>query len=171
MARNRSRTPTPLPPLRRPERGQTISEFALTAPLLFALLVGLLLVAWIGFAYVTVNNAARMGARHLLTYPTIPRDTDTFGSDVDAEVTYIVTRALPMLNWHRAVVTISPHVEDRDPPWFDEAGNRRYWVQVSVRVQYPMNLPTVRIPYVVREGSFFLLPPISITATSRMRLE
>jgi hypothetical protein len=171
MAHNRRPRPAPLPPPHKPQAGQTISEFALTAPLLFALLIGMLLLAWIGFAYVTVNNAARMGARHMLTYPTVPEDTDTFGTDVDAEITHIVTKALPMLNWERASVTISPTVALRDPPWYSDEGDRRYWIQVSVRVEYPMNLPTIRIPYVIREGSFFLLPPISIAATSRMRLE
>jgi hypothetical protein len=62
-------------------------------------------------------------------------------------------------------------VGDRDPPWYSEEGERRYWTQVWVRVEYPMNLPTIRIPYVIREGSFYLLPPISIAATSKMRLE
>jgi hypothetical protein len=171
MVQTRRPRPDPLSPSHKPEAGQTISEFALTAPLLFALLVGMLLLAWIGFAYVSVNNAARNGARHMLTYPTIPKDTDEFGMDVDAEITYVVTKALPMLNWQRAVVTILPPVADRDPPWYNEEGDRRYWTQVSVRVEYPMNLPTIRIPYVIREGSFWLLPPISIAATSRMRLE
>jgi hypothetical protein len=62
-------------------------------------------------------------------------------------------------------------VEKRDPPWYSDEGERRYWTQVSVTVEYPMNLPTIRIPYVIREGSFYLLPPITIRATSRMRLE
>jgi hypothetical protein len=171
MVHDRRPRLTPLPPPHKPQEGQTISEFALTAPLLFALLVGMLLLAWIGFTYVTVFNAARMGARHMLTYPTIPEDTERFGTDVDAEITYVVTKALPMLNWQRAVVTISPPVGDRDPPWYSEEGERRYWTQVWVRVEYPMNLPTIRIPYVIREGSFYLLPPISIAATSKMRLE
>ena len=171
MAHNRRPRPALLHPPRKSQAGQTISEFALTAPLLFALLVGMLLLAWVGFAYVTVNNAARMGARHMLTYPTVPENTDKFGMDVDAEITYVVTKALPMLNWERAVITITPAVEERDPPWYSDEGERRYWTQVSVRVEYPLNLPTIRIPYVIREGSFYLLPPISIAATSRMRLE
>jgi hypothetical protein len=42
---------------------------------------------------------------------------------------------------------------------------------VSVQVRYPVNNPVIRIPYVIREGSITLLPPIILQATSRMRLD
>ena len=148
------------PGLARREKGQTLVEFALTAPILFALLVAMLLLAWAGYSYVTIASAARMGVRHLISYPTVPEDTDRFGTDVDAETTYVITRAMPALDWTRATVVISPTVDALEPG-----------TQVSVRIIYPLNLPTVRIPYVIREGSFVLVPPISLQAEARMWLE
>jgi len=142
--------------------GQTLVEFALTAPVLFALLVGMLLLAWVGYSYVSIASAARMGVRHMISYPTVPEDTDRFGTDVDAEITYVVTSSMPGLDWTRVVSTIviSPSVAARLPG-----------TPVSVQVTYPLNLPTVRIPFVIREGSFVLIPPLYLDAVARMWLE
>ena len=140
--------------------GQSAVEFALVAPLLFALLAGMLLLAWIGFAYVSVASAARNGVRHMISYPTVPEDTERFGSDVDAEITHVVTSAMPGLDWTRATIVISPTVDVRLPG-----------IPVEVQVSYPLNLPTVRIPYVVRDGSLTLIPPLALDAVARMWLE
>mgnify|MGYP001824239901 CR=1 FL=1 len=140
--------------------GQSAVEFALVAPLLFALLVGMLLLAWIGFTYVSVSSAARMGVRHLISYPIVPEDTARFGNDADAEITHVITSAMPGLDWARATIVISPTVTARTSE-----------IPVEVQVSYPLNLPTVRVPYVIREGSFTLIPPLALDAVARMWLE
>lgn len=145
---------------RRPAAGQALTEFALTAPILFALLFMILILAWLGYAYVSVTNAARMGARHLISYPTLPEDAAAFGTDIDAEITHIITRAMPMLSEDRTTIVISPPVADRQPG-----------TQVSVQVSYAVPLPSVRIPFVIREGSFVLIPPFALDAVSQMWLE
>jgi hypothetical protein len=80
---------------------------------------------------------------------------------VDAEITFVVTTTMPLLDWRRAQITIEPQ-----PP--EERGIGE---DMSVQVAYPLNLPTIRIPYVIREGSFVLFPPITVQALSRMRLD
>jgi hypothetical protein len=42
---------------------------------------------------------------------------------------------------------------------------------MSVQIVYPVNNPTIKVPYIIRDGSFVLLPPISLQATARMRLD
>lgn len=146
--------------IQRPASGQALVEFALAAPILFALLFGILILAWLGYTYVSVTNAARMGARHMISYPTLPEDTAQFGTDIDAEIFYVITSTMPMLSEDRTTVLISPPVADR-----------RAGTQVSVQVIYAVPLPSVRIPYVIREGSFFLIPPLALDAVSHMWLE
>lgn len=142
------------------QEGQAMTEFALSMTLLVALLVGIIALAWVGFCYVSITSAARMGARHMITYPTSPQDPHRF-ANVDAEITYVVTSSMPMLDWRQATITILPQ-----PPASRLSGS-----QVSVQIVYPMNTPTIRIPYGLREGYFVLLPPITLNATSRMRLD
>lgn len=143
-----------------PEDGQSVTEFAMTVPFLVALLVGLTLLAWVGFSYISITNATRHGTRHMISYPQLPKDQERFGTDIDAEIRYIVTTTMPMLDWRRAQIDIAPGVDQRQRD-----------VQVSVRVVYPVNNPTVRIPYVFRDGHFYILPPISLTAISTMRID
>lgn len=133
-------------------------------PLLIALLVGILLLAWIGFSYVSITSAARMGVRHMVSYPIEPEDTGRF-ADADAEITHIVTASTPIINWPEAEITIQPQ-----PPESRLVGGMNP-LYMSVGIVYPMNLPTVRIPYVISEGSFYLIPPITLRVTSRMRLD
>jgi Flp pilus assembly protein TadG len=160
MLVNRSHRQCHRPLLSRDQNGQSLAEFALTMPLLVALLVGILALAWIGFSYVSITSAARMGTRHMMTYPAQPEDPAKF-PDVDAEITHVVTSSMLALNWHQATITISPQ-----PP-----SSRLSGTQVSIQIVYQMNSPTIRIPYVVRPGSFVLLPPITLNAVSRMRLD
>jgi hypothetical protein len=145
-------------------KGQSLIEFALTMPLLLALLVGILLLAWIGFSYVSITSAARMGVRHMVSYPIEPEDTARF-ADADSEITHIVTASTPVIDWSAAVITILPQ-----PPESRLVGGMEP-LYMSVEIVYPMNLPNVRIPYVLSEGSFDLIPPITLRAISRMRLD
>jgi len=151
--------------IRHPERskgsrelGQSLVEFALTMPLLIALLVAIMLFAWIGFSYVSITSAARQGTRHMITYPTEPQYPDRFAT-ADQEITWIITTGMPFLPWQNATITISPPVEDREPI-----------VNLVVHIQYPVSLPTIRIPYFFKPGEWVLLPPMVLNAESRMKL-
>ena len=146
------------------QRGQSLAEFALTMPLLIALLVGIILLAWVGFAYVSVTSAARMGARHMVSYP-IEAENPAVFPNVDDEITHLVTSTMPFLDWRRAEITILPQ-----PPKDRLVGGPAP-LYVSVQVRYPVNNPVIRIPNVISEGSITLLPPITLQATSRMRLD
>lgn len=55
---------------RRAQRGQSLTEFALVAPLLFALVFGVFDLGRGMSANVTVTNSAREGARYLVTHAT-----------------------------------------------------------------------------------------------------
>jgi Flp pilus assembly protein TadG len=152
----------------RKQQGQSMTEFALTMPLLIGLLVGIILLAWVGFTYVSITSAARMGVRHMVSYPVEPENPGRF-ADIDSEITYMVTTTMPFLNWREAQITILPQppadrlvVNPKDP------SQPTY---MSVQIVYPVHNPTIKIPYIIRDGSFVLLPPISLQATARMRLD
>ena len=136
-------------------------------PLLIGLLVGIILLAWVGFTYVSITSAARMGTRHMVSYPVEPENPATF-TDIDSEITYVVTSTMPFLNWRAAQITISPPLDERLVINPDGSGQPTY---MSVQIVYPVNNPTIKIPYIIRDGSFVLLPPISLQATARMRLD
>ncbi|MGC9333985.1 MAG: TadE family protein [Anaerolineae bacterium] len=146
--------------------GQSLTEFALTMPLLVALLVGIIALAWVGFSYVSITSAARMGARFMVTYPSPPEgpiDPASF-STVDEEITHVVTSSMPFLDWRQAEITIGPEPAQRV---VSLAKPVYLWIQVT----YPVNLPTIEIPLILSKGSMVLLPPIELRATSRMRLD
>jgi Flp pilus assembly protein TadG len=149
------------PPLDSEPKGQSLAEFALTMPLLVALLVGIIALAWVGFAYVSISSAARMGARHMLSLnpADAPEDPDLFAT-ADEEITYVVTTTMPFLNWRQAEIAILP----------EDTSERVYGTNVSVLITYTMDTPEIRIPYVIREGSFVLIPPLVLRASSQMRM-
>lgn len=144
--------------------GQSMAEFALTMPLLIALLVGITLLAWVGFSYVSITSAARMGARHMVSYPVEPENPARF-PDADAEILHVVTSTMPFLDWRRAEIAILPQPPDSRLDIGPEP------IYVAIQIAYPVGLPTIEIPYVIRDGSFYLLPPITLQATSRMRID
>jgi len=143
----------------RSEKGQSLTEFALTVPFLVALLVGLLLIAWAGFSYISITNAARQGTRHMVSFPRMPQDPATF-SHIDDEIRYVVTSTMPYLDWRQATINISPVREQRFPD-----------IQVSVQIIYPLNNPTFSIPNVIGGGSITVLPPMTMSAISTMRID
>jgi hypothetical protein len=142
-------------------KGQSLAEFALTMPLLVALLVGIILLAYVGFVYVSITSAARMGARHMLSLNPAhaPEDPDLF-TTADEEIMYVVTSTMPFLNWRQAEVAILP----------EDTSERVFGTNVSVQITYTMDTPGIRIPYVIREGSFQLIPPLVLRASSQMRM-
>ena len=142
-------------------KGQSLTEFALTMPILVILLVGIIVLAYIGFAYVSISSAARMGARHMigLNPSDRPEEPDLFRS-ADEEITHVVTSSMFLLDWRQAEIVIKP--EDTSERVYDE--------DVSVLITYTMDLPEVRLPYIISEGEFVLLSPLTLRASSQMRI-
>lgn len=155
-------------PYKAEQKGQSLTEFALTMPLLLALLVGIALLAWVGFSLVSITSAARMGARHMVSYPVEPKDPLRF-ADADAEIEYVVTSTMPYLDWRQAEITILPQPPESRVLVNPENPNEPNYMEVQV--VYLVDLPTITIPYVLTEGSFVLLRPMTIQATARMRLD
>jgi hypothetical protein len=143
------------------QKGQSLTEFALTMPILVILLVGIIVLAYIGFAYVSISSAARMGARHMigLNPSDHPENPDLFRS-ADEEITYVVTSSMFMLDWRQAEIVIKP----------EDTSERVYDADVSVLIIYTMELPEVRLPYIISEGEFVLLAPLTLRASSQMRI-
>ncbi len=141
--------------------GQSLTEFALTMPLLVILLIGIIVLAYIGFAYVSISSAARMGARHMvgLNPSDRPENPDLFRT-ADEEITHVVTSSLFMLEWTQAEIAILP----------EDAADRVYNANVSVLITYTMDIPEIRIPYIINEGSFVILSPLTLRASSKMRI-
>ena len=52
----------------RAEKGQALVEFALVLPLLLALLCGIIDFGWLYYNQITLNNAAREGARYAVIH-------------------------------------------------------------------------------------------------------
>jgi len=143
--------------------GQSMLEFALTLPLLIILLLAMVVAAWVGFSYMSITSAARVGARWMLNYPPHPtQPIDLSYPSVDDEIKAVVFQAMPMLDTSEpaTVVTISPSPADR------LSGE-----QISVRIDYMVNLPTITIPYVLSDGEITLSRPFALQVESRMRLE
>ena len=142
-------------------KGQSLAEFALTMPLLVALLVGIIALAWVGFSYVSIASAARMGARHMigLNPADRPENADLFAS-ADEEIVHVVTSTMPYLNWRQAEIVVLP----------GDTSERVFGADVSVQITYTMDTPEIRIPYIIREGFFVLIPPLTLRASSQMRI-
>lgn len=59
----------------RSEKGQAMVEFALTLPILVLILCGIIDFGWLYYNQITLNNAAREGARYaVIHYETTSRD-------------------------------------------------------------------------------------------------
>jgi hypothetical protein len=117
---------------------------------------------------VSITSAARMGARHMVSYPVEPENPARF-ADIDSEITHVVTTAMPFLNWQVAQIAILPQPPEKRLVFNPNDPSQPTYM--SVEIVYPVNNPTIEIPYIIRDGSFVLLPPISLQATARMRLD
>ena len=100
----------------------------------------------------------------MVSYPVEAENPGRF-PEVDDEILHVVTSTMPFLDWRRAEITILPQPPDSR---LDVGPEPLY---VSIQIAYPVNLPTIEIPYVIRDGSFYLLPPVTLQATSRMRID
>lgn len=123
------------------EQGQAMVELALVLPLFFLLLFGVVEMGRVGFAYVTVSNAARSGVRV----------ATTGGTDLDIQNAVIV--AAPTLSPTELTTTITP-----------TETNRQSGQSVQVQVSYHVHLI---IPLI----SGILPNPFPVSSTLSMRVE
>ncbi|WP_425801575.1 TadE/TadG family type IV pilus assembly protein [Desulfitobacterium sp. Sab5] len=99
------------------EHGQAIVEMALVIPLFFLLFFAVIEMGRVGFAYVSVSNAARTGVRV----------ASTGGTDLDIQNN--VLTAAPSLNTSELTLQITP-----------TEGNRQSGQSVDVSITYPVHL-------------------------------
>lgn len=125
----------------REEQGQAVLEMALVLPILVLLLLGIVEMGRIGYAFITVNNAARAGARVASVGGT------------DAEITAAVQGAAPSLNTDSLAITISPVQASR------ESGQT-----VTVDIKSPVSL-IMPIPETIISN------PVIVEAQVSMRAE
>jgi hypothetical protein len=145
-------------PARQDEAGQQMIEFTFTFMMIIGVMAAVILFAVLFFQQASIMHAAQTGSRHLLTYPRVPDDEDTFDT-ADAEAMWVITNTVPWLDWELMEITI-------DPP----AEQRLLGTYVAVQIKYPAPLPTIELPYIITEGAFVLLPPIELSALSRRAL-
>jgi Flp pilus assembly protein TadG len=128
----------------RAERGQTAVEFALVAPVLILLLLGVVQMGIAFNNYVTVTDAARAGARKAI----VARLSGLTTSDI----TQAVQSAASDLNQTKLGVTVA---DPSDPTW-STAGST-----ITVTVTYPYSISLLGM--VVSSGN--------LTSTMTDRLE
>ena len=127
--------------IRQAEHGQAIVEMALVLPIFLLLLFGVIEMGQVGYAYITVANAARSGGRIAAVG----------GSDSD--INTAVLNGAPALNPASLQVTIDPSQAQR------QSGE-----SVSVQVSYPVQLI---IPVI----SNLIPNPIVVNSRIVMRVE
>jgi Flp pilus assembly protein TadG len=127
--------------LRKGEHGQALVEMALVLPLLFLLLFGVIEMGRIGYAYITVSNAARAGGR-----------TATIGG-TDLDINSSIKNAAVSLDPASLTITITPLQSLR------QSGQ-----SVTVQVSYPVLLIIPIISNVIPN-------PVVVSSSIIMRLE
>ncbi|AHF06871.1 TadE/TadG family type IV pilus assembly protein [Desulfitobacterium metallireducens] len=127
--------------LHKEEQGQALVEMALVLPLLLLLLFGIIEMGRVGYAYITVSNAARSAARV----------ATTGGMDLDIQNAAII--AAPSLNEAELTTVITP-----------TQANRQSGQSVQVQVSYPVHL-------IVPLISDILPNPFVVNSTLSMRVE
>lgn len=123
------------------EQGQAMVEMALVLPLFFLLLFGVVEMGRVGFAYVSISNAARSGVRVATTGGT------------DQDIQNAVIAAAPGLSQTDLKTTITP-----------TETNRQSGQSVQVQVSYHIQLI---IPLI----SSILPNPFPVSSTLSMRVE
>lgn len=123
------------------ERGQALVEMALVLPLFFLLLFGVVEMGRVGYAYITVNNAAREGGR-----------IASFGG-TDLEINSSINNASVSLDPAKLTITITP------PQSLRLSGQ-----EITVQVSYPVQLI---IPII----SNVMPNPVVVSASIIMRKE
>lgn len=123
------------------EHGQAIVEMALVLPLFFLLLFGVIEMGRVGYAYITVSNAAREGGR-----------VATIGG-TDLEVTSSIKNAATSLDPASLTINITP-----------TQALRLSGQGVTLKVTYPVQLVIPVISNVIPN-------PVIVSASIVMRLE
>lgn len=141
------------------ESGQQLIEFSFTFIMFCGLFLALIMFAYVFFAHIVINNAAREGSRHLYTHPLLPDDDTTFAT-ADAEAQYVMTSSLPVLDWRQVNINISPPVSAR------VAGS-----YVMVEIEYDVPLPRYEFPIGWGDTRWVLIEPITLQAMSRRSLD
>lgn len=127
--------------IRHGEQGQALVEMALVLPLFFLLLFGVIEMGRVGYAYITVSNAARSAVRV----------ATTGGTDLDIQ--NAVFTAAPTLSQTDLTTSITP-----------TQNNRQSGQNVQIQVSYPVHLI---IPLI----SNVLPNPFVVSSTLSMREE
>lgn len=116
----------------RQERGQTAVEFALVAPILIALLLGVVQAGIAFHNYLSVTDSARALARKAILVRFTPL--------TQTQINQIADNAAPDLDPTQLTATVTPDPTD---PTFSTAGST-----ISVTVTYPYHLALFGIPVV-----------------------
>lgn len=127
--------------LQNEEHGQALVEMALVLPLFCLLLFGVIEMGRVGYAYITVSNAAREGGR-----------VATIGG-TDPEITSSITNAATALTPANLSISITP-----------TQALRQSGQGVSIQVSYPVQLIIPLISNVIPN-------PVVVSANITMRLE
>lgn len=123
------------------ENGQALVEMALVLPLFLLLLFGVIEMGRIGYAYITVSNAARVGGR-----------VATIGA-TDSEINSSVQNAATSLDTVNLAINITP-----------TQALRLSGQEVTVQVTYPVQLVIPIISNVIPN-------PVVVSSSIVMRLE
>lgn len=127
--------------LKKEEQGQALVEMALVLPLFFLLLFGVIEMGRVGYAYITVSNAAQAGGR-----------TATIGG-TDLDINSSIKNAATSLDPASLTINITPMEAQR------QSGQA-----VTVQVTYPVQLIIPIISNVIPN-------PVVVSASITMRLE
>lgn len=129
---------------RRPENGQSLAEFALIAPIFFLMIFGIVDLSRAFQAYVTIQEAARGGARYAVT-----GRIDCTGIPIQNRSNCIVQAVdvrVKDLNEHSAVATSFrkwTYPAYADPPTENDAGQQCDAVEVEVTYTYHPVTPII----------------------------
>ncbi len=134
-------------------------EFAFTFSIFVMLFLGFLGMAIVFFGWLTTVSAAREGARYVLSDP----------SATDSEIKNAICSSSVMLGGSTAacnalttsnlIITIEPALAGRVPN-----------AQISVRVQYRVQVPTLRVTWLGGDG-MTILGPIWVSSQAVMRID
>jgi hypothetical protein len=134
-------------PLRRgcSERSQAVLEFALVGSIFFMLVFGIIDTARLFESWVTVQHAAREGARYALTGRS---DCDIASDDRLACIEYQAKEAAMGLSGGSAAVDVTirswPYPDYADPPVEGSAGVACDDIEVQVEYDHQLMTPIIR---------------------------
>jgi len=135
--------------LKKNDRGASLIEFAIVAPLLIVLFMGIIEFGWVYNGYITLNGATREGARIASIYKAMPGDPDYTNYIID-EVMKHETNTLEITNIRVTSVEVGASA-------YRTNGVR---VEADGRISLLLGIPLIPIPN-----------PFNFTAQTTMSLE